>query len=206
MIYSGSMTVSAPTHGAALFAALLGIFLAIAPGGDGRPDERKGADRDSVLRPPTGGTAPAAAQGTSPEPPVSPAGLSVPPGEPDEEAVFLSVIEDIPLMPGLVEDETRAIVFDAAGGRLAETYAQGRLAPAAVLEFYGETLPALGWDADGDSRWVREGEALTLEIKEGASGIDVRFSLSPAAVMPLGMPSHGGGISNERGRAPARVR
>jgi hypothetical protein len=148
MIYSGSMTVSAPIHGAALFAALLGIMLAMAP---------------------------APAQDTSPAPlPISPA------AEPDEEAVFLSVIEDIPLMPGLIEDEARAIVFDAAGGRLAETYAQGRLAPAAVLEFYGETLPALGWRSERDSRWVREGEALTLEIKEGPNGIDARFSLSPA--------------------------
>lgn len=149
MIYSGSMTASAPIHGAALFAALLGILLAMAP---------------------------AAAQDTSPAPPPSSAV-----SEPDEEAVFLSVIEDIPLMPGLVEDETRAIVFDATGGRLAETYAQGRLAAKAVREFYGETLPALGWRSERDSRWVREGEALTLEIKEGPNGIDARFSLSPAA-------------------------
>ncbi len=104
------------------------------------------------------------------------------PIEPDEEAVFLSVIEDIPLMPGLVEDETRAIVFDAAGGRLAETYVQGSLAAAAVREFYAESLPALGWRGEGDGRWVREGEALSLEIKEGPNGIDARFSLSPARV------------------------
>lgn len=148
------MTLSAPNRSAALFAVLLGILLAIEP---------------------------AAAQVSPSEPPADPSsGRPAPPGEPDEEAVFLSVIEDIPLMPGLVEDETRAIVFDAAGGRLAETYAQGRLAPAAVLEFYGETLPALGWRGERESRWVREGEALTLEIKEVASGIDVRFSLSPA--------------------------
>ena len=112
--------------------------------------------------------------------PLAAAETPAPAAEPDEEAVFLSVIEDIPLMPGLIEDEARAIVFDAAGGRLAETYAQGRLAPAAVLEFYGETLPALGWRSERDSRWVREGEALTLEIKEGPNGIDARFSLSPA--------------------------
>jgi hypothetical protein len=118
---------------------------------------------------------PAAAQVASPEPSaVSPA------AEPDEEAVFLSVIEDIPLMPGLVEDETRAIVFDAAQGRLAETYAQGRLSAKAVREFYGETLPALGWHEEGESRWIREGEALTLEIRDGPNGIDARFSLSPA--------------------------
>lgn len=104
------------------------------------------------------------------------------PVEPDEEAVFLSVIEDIPVMPGLVEDETRALVFDAAQGRLAETYARGKTGAKAVREFYGETLPALGWRAEGASRWVREGEALTLDIAETADGLDVRFSLSPARV------------------------
>lgn len=149
MIYSGSMSFSAPTPGSLLFAALLGILLA---------------------------TAPAPAQDASPASPAPPVST-----EPDEEAVFLSVIEDIPVMPGLVEDETRAIVFDAAGGRLAETYAQGKLAAKAVREFYGETLPALGWRGEADQRWVREGEVLSLEIKEGPNGIDARFSLSPAA-------------------------
>jgi hypothetical protein len=104
------------------------------------------------------------------------------PAEPDEEAVFLSVIEDIPLMPGLVEDEARALVFDAAQGRLAETYARGKVEAKAVREFYGETLPALGWRAEGRSRWVREGEVLTLDIADQADGLDVRFSLSPARV------------------------
>lgn len=112
--------------------------------------------------------------------PLAAAQAPVPATDPDEEAKFLSVIEDIPLMPGLVEDEARAIVFDAAQGRLAETYARGKIAPQAVREFYGETLPALGWRAEDGSRWVREGEALTLEIAEIAEGLDVHFSLSPA--------------------------
>ena len=103
-----------------------------------------------------------------------------------EQGAFLSVIEDIPLMPGLVEDETSAVVFDAAGGRLAETVAVGSSARPAIVAFYAETLPALGWHADGETRWVREGEALTLEFEDAAIGkkaagdIAVRFSLSPA--------------------------
>ncbi len=112
--------------------------------------------------------------------PLAAAQTPAPATDPDEEAKFLSVIEDIPLMPGLVEDEARAIVFDAAQGRLAETYARGRIAAQAVRDFYGDTLPALGWRAEGGSRWVREGEALALEIAELADGLDVHFSLSPA--------------------------
>jgi hypothetical protein len=112
--------------------------------------------------------------------PPAAAQASAPVAEPDEEARFLSVIEDIPLMPGLAEDESRAIVFDAAQGRLAETYARGKIAARDVREFYGETLPALGWRAENGSRWVREDEALTLDIAETAEGLDVHFSLSPA--------------------------
>lgn len=112
--------------------------------------------------------------------PLAAAQTPAPATDPDEEAKFLSVIEDIPLMPGLVEDEARAIVFDAAQGRLAETYARGQIAAQAVRDFYGDTLPALGWRAEGGSRWVREGEALALEIAELADGLDVHFSLSPA--------------------------
>ena len=105
---------------------------------------------------------------------------SAQPVEPDEEAVFLSVIEDIPLMPGLVEDESRAVVFDATQGRLAETFARGKAEAKAVRDFYDETLPALGWRAEGRLRWVREGEALSLEIAETKDGLDIRFFLSPA--------------------------
>jgi hypothetical protein len=112
--------------------------------------------------------------------PFAGAQTSAPVAEPDEEARFLSVIEDIPLMPGLVEDESRAIVFDAAQGRLAETYARGKIAAEDARAFYGETLPALGWRAEDGSRWVREDEALSLDIAETADGLDVRFSLSPA--------------------------
>lgn len=115
-----------------------------------------------------------------------------------EESVFLSVVEDVPLMPGLVEDEAGAVVFDAAQGRIAETVAAGvsgnSPGRAAVLAFYAETLPALGWRADGEARWVREGEMLSLEFEDApaaaktaakqddgaAKGIVVRFSLSPA--------------------------
>lgn len=129
----------------------------------------------------------------------SPAPASTP--APAEESVFLSVVEDVPLMPGLVEDEAGAVVFDAAQGRIAETVAVGASAGspgrAAVLAFYAETLPALGWRADGEARWAREGEILSLEFEDapidvppgakagakqdgGAKGIAVRFSLSPA--------------------------
>lgn len=102
-----------------------------------------------------------------------------------EQGAFLSVIEDIPLMPGLVEDQASAVVFDAAHGRLAETVAVGSSGRPGIAAFYAETLPALGWQADGETRWVREGEALTIEFEDVAAGaksagdIAVRFYLSP---------------------------
>ncbi len=122
------------------------------------------------------------------------------PADTAPEGAFLSVVEDVPLMPGLVEDEASAVVFDAAQGRLAETVAVSASGRAAILAFYAETLPALGWLADGEARWVRAGEALALEFEDvsadggpagqgpadksakrkNAGDIAVRFSLSPA--------------------------
>ncbi|MBM3564662.1 MAG: hypothetical protein FJX42_00930 [Alphaproteobacteria bacterium] len=96
---------------------------------------------------------------------------------------FLSVVEDVPLMAGMVEDEATAVVFDAAQGRIAETTASGSsFSRHAVLTFYGETLPALGWRPDGEGRWLREGELLTIEFEDasGKGQLVVRFSLSPA--------------------------
>lgn len=95
---------------------------------------------------------------------------------------FASVIDDLPLMAGLVEVGD-GVEFSSAQGRIAEVYAQGALKQAAVEAFYAKTLPQLGWTrADSkDVMYRREGETLTLlfAIKDGALG--VRFYLVPGS-------------------------
>lgn len=93
---------------------------------------------------------------------------------------FLSGLEDVPLMVGLVEVEGSAFTFDKPQGRIVEVRAIGKVTRAQVLEFYDETLPQLGWRALGGGRFGREGETLRLDFEPaGKAGLSVRFSLVP---------------------------
>ncbi len=92
---------------------------------------------------------------------------------------FLEGLEDVPLMPGLSTVEDAGIVFDSPGGRIVEVYATGALRRGLVVGFYAETLPALGWTAQSEVRYVREGEVLALDLFGPENDLLVRFTLSP---------------------------
>ena len=99
-----------------------------------------------------------------------------------EAAVFISTIEDLPLMPGLIEEEG-GMVFDSARGRIVEAYATGPVSEGAVIAFYAETLPKLGWRPDGPGVFRREREILKVEFPGGpgaAPPLTVAFRLIPA--------------------------
>lgn len=103
-----------------------------------------------------------------------------------KDAAFLSGIADLPLMRELDEQEASGLVFDTPAGRIVEAFATGPVSRAEVLSFYAATLPQLGWTAEGEARFRREGEVLSLEFPDGdaaAAGraLTVRFSLSPDA-------------------------
>lgn len=92
---------------------------------------------------------------------------------------FLSVSPDLPVMEGLSEIEEEAFVFDKPEGRILEAYAIGAVTQDAVIAFYRETLPQLGWSAIGPASYVREGEMLVMSFTPGTSNLTVRFSLQP---------------------------
>lgn len=95
---------------------------------------------------------------------------------------FLSIADDLPLMPGLQEAVEAAVVFDTAVGRLAETQAAGAPSPADISEFYAATLPQLGWTRLDDDRYRRGEEVLRLYLTPASGGgTAARFALSPAA-------------------------
>jgi hypothetical protein len=82
----------------------------------------------------------------------------------------------------------QSVVFDAPGGRVVEAWAEGAVSPAAVLAFYGSTLPQLGWTASAPDLFRREGETLRVEFPPAgqpsvtpaaAGALRVRFYLSP---------------------------
>ncbi len=98
-----------------------------------------------------------------------------------QTARFVSVIDDLPLMAGLVEDTDAAMTFDSAAGRIAEAQANGPLAPETVQTFYSETLPQLGWRSLSGGDFLRGDEALTLEVEPTpGGGASARFRLRPA--------------------------
>ena len=96
---------------------------------------------------------------------------------------FISVIDDLPLMAGLVEVKGSALVFSTPQGRIAEVSAKGTSGNAArpkkVVAFYARTLPQLGWKAVGASNWVREGERLRLAVLVKKNTLIAQFSLTP---------------------------
>ena len=98
-----------------------------------------------------------------------------------EDTRFVSAIADLPLMPGLVEQEAEGVVFETPDGRIVETFAFGQTERSSVIRFYEESLPQLGWIREAPLRFRREGEALTIDFPDSQSGagLTVRFSLSP---------------------------
>ncbi len=93
---------------------------------------------------------------------------------------FLSVIEDLPLMNALQENENAAVTFETANGRLAEAEARGPVTPDVARQFYADVLPQLGWNKVGDDLYARERERLRLTIEsDGDNGAVVSFSVSP---------------------------
>jgi len=98
-------------------------------------------------------------------------------------AAFVSVVADLPLMAGLEEDASAAVVFETASGRIAQAVASGEVEAHRVREYYAATLPELGWHLETLDRYRREGELLALEIttdKARPGWVDVHFRLAPA--------------------------
>ena len=96
---------------------------------------------------------------------------------------FLSVIDDLPLMPGLREDTDRTLSFDTPNGRIAEITASGRVKVGGVTDYYSRTLPQLGWKLVTLDRYIREGEVLNIDIAESNEDgvyLLVHFRLSPS--------------------------
>jgi glycine/D-amino acid oxidase-like deaminating enzyme len=94
-------------------------------------------------------------------------------------AGFLSIAEDVPLMPGLAENADAAAVFDKPSGRIASTEAKGAVTAQAVRQFYAATLPQLGWTRQNSEEFRREKEQLRLGFVGRDGALTVRFELAP---------------------------
>lgn len=97
------------------------------------------------------------------------------------DTVFVTGIDDLPLMAGLTETAGSALVFDSPAGRIVEAEATGAVTRAEILRFYGATLPELGWKQEGEAAFARQRETLRLEIGGEPGAMAVRFILAPRA-------------------------
>ncbi len=94
---------------------------------------------------------------------------------------YVGGVDDLPLMPGLVEDTQSNLVFDSPVGRIVEAYATGRLRVDGVHRFYEEALPQLGWLRIGANQYRRDNEVLEIDVTPEVTDparVVVRFSLS----------------------------
>jgi hypothetical protein len=92
---------------------------------------------------------------------------------------FVAGTEDLPLMPELQPVAGSALSFDKPQGRIVEAQARGKVTRAAVLRFYAQTLPQLGWRPTGSNAWQREGEKLQLDFHGQDGALTVGFTLAP---------------------------
>ena len=102
---------------------------------------------------------------------------------PSGTGAFVTGMEDVPLMSDLQDVPEAAVIFDKPAGRLIEAYAEGNVETAAVIKFYRETLPQLGWSIEAAKGatgvFFRESERLEIHVLEGTDRRTVRFVLSP---------------------------
>jgi len=100
------------------------------------------------------------------------------------DTAFVDGFDDLPLMPGLSQESGRAVQFDSPYGRIIESWATGNQKIEAVVEFYENTLPHLGWIADSSDHYHRDSDVLVLDIHRKGSGVEVHFSDSPVQKTP----------------------
>lgn len=91
---------------------------------------------------------------------------------------FSAYIDDLPIMPGLMESD-EGYVFDLfQGGRMAEARLWGEAEPAVVRGFYAATLAQLGWKASQSEPYVyrrgRERLIFLVEARRARSGRPAR--------------------------------
>lgn len=93
---------------------------------------------------------------------------------------FFDVLEDLPMMEGLAENQAASVTFETANGRIVEVEASGAVEAAAVRAFYAEILPQLGWQRVGEDLYSRDQERLQLTVSDAGNGrVIAAFSLSP---------------------------
>ena len=94
-------------------------------------------------------------------------------------AEYLAAAGDLPLADGLKEQAEKSTVFDTPLGRIVNAYATGNVKPQAVLDFYDDTLPQLGWDRQKAGTYQRKKQILKIDVwgpDEGPTNVSYTLS------------------------------
>jgi hypothetical protein len=92
---------------------------------------------------------------------------------------YLAGASDLPLAAGLKEQPDKSTVFDTPLGRIVNAYATGNVKPQAVLDFYDDTLPQLGWDRQKAGTYQRKKQILKIDVwgpDEGPTNVSYTLS------------------------------
>jgi hypothetical protein len=77
---------------------------------------------------------------------------------------YLAGASDLPLATGLKEQPEKGAVFDTPLGSIVTAYATGNAKPQAVLDFYDDTLPQLGWEREKSGTYRRKKQTLKIDV------------------------------------------
>jgi len=92
---------------------------------------------------------------------------------------YSSVIEDLPLMPYMSENNDESIIFDKPDGRIIESIAIVNSTMEKINKFYKNNLPPLGWKYISNSKFIRDNEILTIKITTEKNYQRILFILTP---------------------------
>jgi hypothetical protein len=99
-----------------------------------------------------------------------------------EGDAYFAGIDDLPLMPGFDERPAERTSFETPAGRIEARGASGVADHAAVLRFYAETLPQLGWQRLAGDIYARGEERLRLDLApapDEPGGLLLRILITP---------------------------
>lgn len=97
-----------------------------------------------------------------------------------EDALFFSVLRDVPLMKGFAENYDDQVVFDKPQGRIIESSASAKnIEVEHVYAFYQSALPQLGWKRLSGNSYVREMEKLVVDAHVDGKVTQLHIKLMP---------------------------
>jgi hypothetical protein len=89
-----------------------------------------------------------------------------------------SWVGDLPIMAALSVEPALGFAFDSPNGRIVMVFASSAAAAPDIMQFYNESLPAIGWTG-GDGSWRRGSEALLISEVTTAAGRLWRLMVRP---------------------------